>query len=111
MEHMPKEQDPNQSEGEEKRWLDGPKRKRKNSQCSVKSMSGKMSDRRLALSEITLFPLSSALYILSQQLYSLHWFTTFFFPAVKSKCECTLIEVSFDKIKCKPGKKMRGQLK
>ncbi|XP_067224926.1 thyroid hormone receptor alpha isoform X3 [Chanodichthys erythropterus] len=40
MEHMPKEQDPNQSEGEEKRWLDGPKRKRKNSQCSVKSMSG-----------------------------------------------------------------------
>lgn len=28
------------------RWLDGPKRKRKNSQCSVKSMSGKMSHRR-----------------------------------------------------------------
>lgn len=29
------------------RWLDGPKRKRKNSQCSVKSMSGKMSHIRL----------------------------------------------------------------
>lgn len=28
------------------RWLDGPKRKRKNSQCSVKSMSGKMSHKR-----------------------------------------------------------------
>ncbi|CAL8304901.1 unnamed protein product [Lota lota] len=40
MEHMPKEQDPNLSEGDEKRWLDGPKRKRKNSQCSVKSMTG-----------------------------------------------------------------------
>ncbi|KAJ8365136.1 hypothetical protein SKAU_G00139670 [Synaphobranchus kaupii] len=37
MEHMPNEQDPNLSEGEEKRWLDGPKRKRKNSQCSVMS--------------------------------------------------------------------------
>uniref|UniRef100_A0A3P8XS16 NR LBD domain-containing protein n=1 Tax=Esox lucius TaxID=8010 RepID=A0A3P8XS16_ESOLU len=40
MEHMPKEQDPNLSEGEEKRWIDGPKRKRKNSSCSMKSMSG-----------------------------------------------------------------------
>ncbi|KAK6329292.1 hypothetical protein J4Q44_G00012700 [Coregonus suidteri] len=39
MEHMPKEQDPNLSEGEEKRWIDGPKRKRKSSSCSVKSMS------------------------------------------------------------------------
>uniref|UniRef100_A0A4W4HSP8 Thyroid hormone receptor alpha b n=1 Tax=Electrophorus electricus TaxID=8005 RepID=A0A4W4HSP8_ELEEL len=45
MEHMPKEQDPNLSEGDEKRWLDGPKRKRKNSQCSVKSMSGKSTPR------------------------------------------------------------------
>ncbi|XP_044034510.1 thyroid hormone receptor alpha-B isoform X1 [Siniperca chuatsi] len=40
MEHVPEEQDPNPSEGEEKRWLNGPKRKRKNSQCSVKSMTG-----------------------------------------------------------------------
>ncbi|XP_006793380.1 thyroid hormone receptor alpha-like [Neolamprologus brichardi] len=39
MEHMPKEQDSNPSEGEEKQWLNGPKRKRKNSQCSVKSMT------------------------------------------------------------------------
>ncbi|CAB1441625.1 unnamed protein product [Pleuronectes platessa] len=37
---MPNEQDSNPSEGEEKGWLNGPKRKRKNSSCSVKSMTG-----------------------------------------------------------------------
>ncbi|KAG5279551.1 hypothetical protein AALO_G00079010 [Alosa alosa] len=39
MEHVPKEQDSNLSEGDEKGRSNGVKRKRKNSQCSVKSMS------------------------------------------------------------------------
>ncbi|NP_001117100.1 thyroid hormone receptor alpha [Salmo salar] len=39
MEPISNVEDPNSSEGDEKRWPDGPKRKRKNSTCSVKSMS------------------------------------------------------------------------
>ncbi|KAF6715031.1 Thyroid hormone receptor alpha, partial [Oryzias melastigma] len=39
MEPMFNKQDSYSSEGEEKGWPDVPKRKRKNSQCSVKSMS------------------------------------------------------------------------
>uniref|UniRef100_G3NHY4 Thyroid hormone receptor alpha b n=1 Tax=Gasterosteus aculeatus aculeatus TaxID=481459 RepID=G3NHY4_GASAC len=39
MELVSKEQDSSPPEGEEKRWLNGPKRKRKNSQCSLKSMT------------------------------------------------------------------------
>ncbi|KAM9531030.1 thyroid hormone receptor alpha-like isoform 1-T3 [Salvelinus alpinus] len=39
MEPISNVEDPNSSEGDEKRWPNGPKRKRKNSTCSLKSMS------------------------------------------------------------------------
>ncbi|XP_063075865.1 thyroid hormone receptor alpha-like isoform X2 [Engraulis encrasicolus] len=39
MEHMPKEQETNLSEGEEKGWCNGLKRTRKKSQCSVKNVT------------------------------------------------------------------------
>uniref|UniRef100_A0A674AKI9 Thyroid hormone receptor alpha n=1 Tax=Salmo trutta TaxID=8032 RepID=A0A674AKI9_SALTR len=39
MEAISNVEDPNSSEGDEKRWPNGPNRKRKNSTCSLKSMS------------------------------------------------------------------------